>query len=200
MSRCLSIFCSSLCILSVFVTLVFSQQNQLEDKNAPEWFLNPPVITEKVVAIVGAGDDKTEALINALANLSSILQSNVQTTNDQSTYVTSTISEKTFGNVKIRCMDKHYIGPVTGTGKGTEEIQNVVSKILFVDKNDSLEIKYNHEEKTVHSKTSSVKFLSSTKNNLSLFNLIQELEKSGIVIETDESKVSDYIKLTYNRE
>jgi len=118
----------------------------------------------------------------------------------QSTNVSETISEKTFGRVKIRFMNKHYIGPVPGTGKGTEEIQNVASKILFVDKNDSLEIKYNHEEKTVNSKTSSVKFLSSTKNNLSLFNLIQELEKSGIVIETDESKVSDYIKLTYNRE
>lgn len=182
---------------SFLVLLCSSQKNQ---DQPPEWVLKPPMSTDQIF-IVATGDDKTEALVNALCDLSNSIGSEVDSKTETDkrkqtvTTTTSSTGELQLQKVSIELED-YYL-----TEKNQTTDETIYSKITRratltrIDDKDRTEIKYYAESVNAPEGDTNNKQIEISYNNCSLPVLIDDLKAQNINFETYEDDQNYFIKL-----
>ncbi len=182
---------------SFLVLLCSSQKNQ---DQPPEWVLKPPMSTDQLL-IVAVGNDKTEALVNALCDLSNNIgaevDSKTETNNRRQTVKTTTNSTGELRLQKINIqLEDDYVAE-----KNQNNNETIYSKITRsatltrIDGGDRSVIKYYAESVNAPEGDTNNKQIEISYNNCSLPDLIDDLKAQGINFETYEYDRNYYIKL-----
>lgn len=185
--------------ISVFIFMIVPFgciKEKTERADMPKWFLNIPEYPNAYVA-VGSGDGRAESLCNALSELSSNIETVVSSMMGKSgtpkVYKNDTGIH--FGKVSVQSVSKIFL-----LENGSEEHFSLVSTANFVDEIKTYKISAFYEETKNNGVTTSRTHFTVTCENSDLGDVIGELKRSGIEIETYAGKKSYYMKLVIDKD
>jgi len=178
------IFIFTGCTISPSPTVDDSSQQKI-----PEWFTSRPKVEGKMYAVGRSDNGKLLSLVNALTQLSEIVEVNI-------TIDTSWNSEHTsgynIGDINISSLTKDFFQEQEG---GSHEYFEQVKKVLYSKQNSSMLITEFYQQTDIGNNIQYNGNISITWNNANYSDIVKELESVGVVIKKTFQNNTHYYTL-----
>lgn len=186
----------SIGVLILAIVVFGCIKEKTEKADMPKWFLNIPEYPNAYVA-VGSGDGRAEALCNALSELSFQIEIELSILEDKSNASKFSRSDKGLhlGKVSIQSILTDF-----RLDNGSKEHTSLISTVSFTDQTKKYKISTFYEETTNNGVTTSRTHFEITSKNCVLEDVLEELKRLVIGIETYASEDAYYVKLVADKD
>jgi hypothetical protein len=179
-------------LIFIFTGCTISPSTTIDDSSqqkTPEWFINPPEVEGKMYAVGKSDNGKLLSLVNALTQLSEIVEVNIKIDTSWNSEHTSGYN---IGDINISSLTKDYS---QGQEGGIHEYFEHVKKVLYSKQNSSMLITEYYQQTDIGNNIQYNGNISITWNNANYSDIVKELESVGVVIKKTFQNNTHYYTL-----